>query len=369
MAFDTTTLDLILAGEQAAALARLDQGHPDEYQVTIGAAVERLVTASAATSGTTQTIGPGPLTFTLDAFHGWKAGYQVWIAEDGDPVNNYVLGALSVDETPSGDITVIIDRQVGSGTFSAWSLLLASFVTAATVAPPFSRADGGWGVDMNADPASGRAGVEVPWMKKVVTAVRTQPGSPVVGFYLVLGPSAFGADWPTHEWEIAEWDNSVWTFTMPNNGDFSITDDTGEAWIYSLPLDIQLLVGGETRDAEVLGGVIAPYAITPDHWNTGPTFNSIGGVGGRTALLVIYVWSGVLDSFVTLPDPKLVLPPGRRILIRNKSGSQKKVDVDGAATIDGSTEILIPDDGTVEFGIFSPTANPPGVDDEWTQLR
>lgn len=368
MAYDTTTLDLIeeeTAPAEAAALARLDAGHPLEYQVTTGAAMQRVGKKLRSTSGSSETIGAGPLSFVLDAFLGWKQGDQVFISEDGDPESNYITGSLAADQLPAGDITVTVNTTQGSGTFTAWSLLLTVFVTAATVAPPFTLADGAFGADMAATPEVGRANVQVPKMQSVIKADFTQPGSPAVGTYLVLGPGAGGADWPGHEWEWATWSGSAWSFIAPANGDFTISDDRGEVWRYSATLDTQLQVGGENFDAEPVGGVSGGTTIISDNWNTGPVF---GIIGGRNALLVLYIVSGAVDTFVTLPVANNVALPGRRVILRNKSGSQKKVNITGGGMIDDATEISIPDDASAELGIYSTGFDFPGISDVWTQL-
>ncbi len=361
MAFDPTTLNLIVAGDEAGAITRLDAGHPNELLVTMGATIERAAAQLRATSTTSITIGAGPFVFTIaEGNLSWRQGDQVVIRDAIDPDLNFMNCSLTADQdSGTGDITVSVDSSTGSGTFTSWELLLTVFILAATVSPPFTLTQGGLGTDAStpAGVAIARANLEVPRMVIVAGAVQVLTSEPA-GTYLALDGATGNLAGLDHR--IIFWDGAVVTGSeIPSDGDFTL--DSDELWIFSDTLGTQERVGGIITDPTIEKSAgLAPLTLTADSWDI--------GTGGRGAHLILYVTGGAVDLFITIPDAITLPAPARRVTIRNKSGSSKKVNVTGGGTIDASSEVSIADNATAEFGVFSPDDSGPPVVPEWTQL-
>lgn len=232
MAFDSQTLNLIIAGDEAGAIVRLDAGHPNELLNTMGATIERAAAQLRATSATSNTIGPGPFTFTITEGNlSWRQGDQVVIraasAPPFEPETHFMNCTLTADQDAgTGDITVSVDSSVGSGTPTSWELLLTVFILAATVAPPFTQAQGAFGTDVStpAGAAIGRDGLEIPRMVKLA-GVESDPvaAEVIVGLsssvFILVADGGTGA-FATHDNEIAELTApATWAFTVPQESD------------------------------------------------------------------------------------------------------------------------------------------------------
>jgi hypothetical protein len=71
------------------------------------------------------------------------------------------------------------------------------------------------------------------WLNSAQDILGTPPGSPILGSrYLVSG--TLTGDFVSHQDEIAQWNGSSWTFTVPEIGSFiSIDDETDGVYLYS----------------------------------------------------------------------------------------------------------------------------------------
>ncbi len=218
--FDTTTFQLILDGEKAAATDALDLGHPDEFIEVTGAAAQYASAAYAGSSPTSITIGVATHVFTLDSARFWKAGTPVRILATGFE-SNFMDGALDSDEA-SGIITVTTTSVTGSGTFTSWTILVLSSAT--TVAsPPLGIVDGG---TAGTTTITARDGIEVHRWLDTIGRKATPPGGPSPGdTYIVL--TGTGA-WSGQDDDFAVWNGASWDFETPLKGDSaSIDADNG----------------------------------------------------------------------------------------------------------------------------------------------
>lgn len=209
---DYTILDLLIAGNFAAANEALENGHPDAFGNTVAAAALTGLTAKDATSGTSLQIGVGEKVLTLAAPRSWKAGMPIHIAEDGDPNNRFMQGYLSQDEATGGVLTVQVTSVKGSGTFTAWTLF-ALFATTTVASPPIAEADGGFAAS---DWETGRRNVElirgmqVSGVTPSPAAGETWVGENGLDEILV---SAGGFDeFASKDWQIATWVDDHWEF-------------------------------------------------------------------------------------------------------------------------------------------------------------
>jgi hypothetical protein len=89
------------------------------------------------------------------------------------------------------------------------------------------------------------------WQESVLDKdLSTPPGGPGVGDRYIVNPTGTGA-WAGHDNEIAEWDGSVWVFSVPDNGTVAKVEDEnlwymsdGAAWsVWNLPIDHGGLLG------------------------------------------------------------------------------------------------------------------------------
>jgi len=72
------------------------------------------------TSSTSNSIGTGAKTFTVDAGKSWVAGMWVLIADTADPATNYMAGAITSYSGTS--LVVSVSVTGGSGTKTAWTI-------------------------------------------------------------------------------------------------------------------------------------------------------------------------------------------------------------------------------------------------------
>lgn len=239
--FDPTILDLIIAGEKAAATDALDAGHPDAFVETIGAVVENVRLIPEATSGSSHTIGTGLKLFALDQPRGWKAGLPVFIRDTADPTVNWMAGRLTVDESGVGEITVEVELVGGSGTYTSW-LISAILSVATVVSPPVAVADGGTGATTE---EGARSSLTVALTKPVLDVQGTPAGTPSVGDTYLVWPTGTGA-WAGHDDEWAIWNGSTWDFQQPQPGNltFSKSHDVEafvppeSVWVYGPPWQV-----------------------------------------------------------------------------------------------------------------------------------
>lgn len=212
--FDDTGLNAIRAGDTAGADA-FHSNHPSGYYNTIGATSERAESANRATSGSSVTIGVGSKVFALAESRGWLLGYPVYIYDDTvDPVNNYMVGTLSADES-GGVITVNVTRTSGAGTFTSWVILL-TVATSTVVSPPVAIADGGTSAT---NAVTVRQNFDVAASYDVRAFATAPDGFDPAGRYLVADAGAAGA-WAGHEGEYAITAGfNDWAFTSPERGD------------------------------------------------------------------------------------------------------------------------------------------------------
>lgn len=81
---------------------------------------------TSATSSTSNTIGVGSKTFTIQTGKAFVVGQWVTIADTAAPSTNYMLGAITAHNSGTGSITVNVESFAGSGTITSWSLGLSA---------------------------------------------------------------------------------------------------------------------------------------------------------------------------------------------------------------------------------------------------
>ena len=73
----------------------------------------------SATSTTTNTIGTGTKTFTVETGKGFVAG-QIVIISDSSNVSNYMIGQINSYVSNTGVLTLVVSSTGGSGSISSW---------------------------------------------------------------------------------------------------------------------------------------------------------------------------------------------------------------------------------------------------------
>lgn len=323
MSIGETILDLILNEEDSAANTALASGHPAAFLDTCRAVLARALTANSATSISSVTIGTGTRTFTLDSARGFPSGTPVYIMETGSPSSNFMVGALSADETDLGVITVNVTSTSGSGTFTSW-IILALFATATVVSPPVAIADGGTGATAK-DVA--KQNLEAATLLEVLSVIQSEDPSllsPTTGDrYLSI--NCIG-DWLGHDDEVAEWDGSAWVFYTADAGALLYAADTGDLLAFGIASANSLDAG-----ASAWRYVNVPRLLEAVNLAGGGSVTSSQAAGRR---VVVVNSSG---ATVTLPP---VTVPGYEIVIVNTHPSGTiTINVASAGTINGASSI------------------------------
>lgn len=167
-------------------------------------------------------IGTGSKSFTLTVPKGWKAGTPVLIMADSDPLNKYMAGKLTVNETAGGVITVNVTTIGGTGTLAAWTIIAGALIGFVVPTPPVTVADGGTGATTA---AGARTNFEIVRRVKVKGWRSSPPGSPSTGDLWLVGDAPTGA-WASQEAKWATWDGAAWTFEAPADGDLTYVLDS-----------------------------------------------------------------------------------------------------------------------------------------------
>lgn len=90
----------------------------------------------SGTSTSSNTIGTGSKTFTIETGRGFVAGMTVRIGDTAAPNSNYLEGTVTSYNSTTGVLVVNATATLGSGTFTSWSVRvpsLPSLVTGATI--------------------------------------------------------------------------------------------------------------------------------------------------------------------------------------------------------------------------------------------
>lgn len=209
--FNSTGVDLALAGDVPGFNNWNDANWPDGFRETVGATVERALEGYVTTSGSSVTIGVGSKAFALDSDRSWTSGTPVYITENGDPENNYMVGKLSADVT-GGIATVNVTSVSGTGTFTAWTIQVL-FAVSTLLSPPLGFADGGHGAS---SPEGARANLEVSRWRLVDQYRASNEFFPAeIGKLYVFGPDS--PDLSAHAY--ATWDGLAYTYEPIADGD------------------------------------------------------------------------------------------------------------------------------------------------------
>jgi len=97
--------------------------------VTDSAANAALAATNIATIGTSTTsnsIGTGAKTFTVESSKEFAIGMELKVADDAAPTTNYMIGIATTSFTGDGSLGITIQTAVGSGTKSAWTITTAT---------------------------------------------------------------------------------------------------------------------------------------------------------------------------------------------------------------------------------------------------
>lgn len=234
--FDTQFLSAALAAENPAGQAAFHDlmlaQWPQSVLNLMGAAAQMLGNSLVRTSSTSATISLGAKSFTASAPSGFvmPAGTPFLVTADADPSNTWMWGKMTADETNEGVIALNVEIINGSGSYTAWTLTAITLIPQ-LIDPIVSRAQGGWGVNMETAPAQGRAAVEVPHSIIIYAAVDSVPGSPVAGRYYLskFTGSGFIADyiykWTGSSWEQAIVDFGSFVYILSTEPGVTIIDD------------------------------------------------------------------------------------------------------------------------------------------------
>ena len=337
--FDPTTLNLVLEGNKSAAMVRLDDGHPEELLETMGATIERAAILQRATSSDSHTVGPGPFVFTINEGDlGWKAGDFVVITDTTDPLANYMLCRLSADQDPSGDINVNVEYQVGSGLSTSWTIVLTVFILAATVAPPFTLAQGTAGSDMStyAGAQVGRGNWSIAWTIPVRDFDVADPTATDAwndgDLGHVAGAGTLGA-FIGHEEAIFRRNSlGVFSFADPGslrNGDVAYEGDYGVSGVY---LERRYFNSDQAQWVQIE----RPQGVT----HGGPLTGGANTISVTDALPrdLSFELSGA-GAILTLPDPADWGSNLPRITVWSDDGNTKTLNVAGGLNINGITSL------------------------------
>ena len=80
----------------------------------------------SATSTTTNTIGTGTKTFTIETGKGFVAGQAIMITSNSNPTALYMIGQVVAYDINTGALSVNVNSASGSGTLNDWTLSLSA---------------------------------------------------------------------------------------------------------------------------------------------------------------------------------------------------------------------------------------------------
>ena len=115
----------VLAGNGGKAILVNTGGTALEAVLLISQAI-----AVTGNSTTSNTIGTGAKTWTIETGKAFAAGMEVKIVENADPVNNFVTGVVTDYDTVTGVLSVTVTGTTGSGTFTAWTATQTNLILA-----------------------------------------------------------------------------------------------------------------------------------------------------------------------------------------------------------------------------------------------
>jgi len=106
-------------------------GYRDEAEVSANTASAAAVTAfsspsTSASSSTSNTIGLGELTFTIETGKNFVAGMSLMIASGGTPTANWMHAIIDSYNSATGALVVWVDLINGTGTFTSWVISLTA---------------------------------------------------------------------------------------------------------------------------------------------------------------------------------------------------------------------------------------------------
>lgn len=324
--FPTTALDLILAGDRVGAQDVLAQTHPEGFIDVIGALSERYEAKDLATSGSSVSIGTGTKVFALAAARDWINGQPVYIMEDGDPSGNVMVGKLSVAEA-LGVITVNVTSILGSGTFTAWTILsLFSVTTVAST--PVAVADGGTGVTTA---SAARSGFELIRVFQILSVLSDPPGTPNSGDAHLVGEAATAA-YAGNEGKITTYNGASWDFETPTEGDQAY--DQGD--------DYQYLYKAIAQPTGLWFDSFWSIFQDTNRWNSRTIIDADVTLTAQDHRKVVMASALTTPRTITLPNPGDVIG-GELILVRsNISAHNMTVNSAGGGQIDGLSSINLP---------------------------
>jgi len=128
LAGDITAGAMIVAKYDGSAFRLVGGGNIVENERLLAqAAAATAVNApgTIAHSTTPMTIGTGSRTFNIEPGKAFGEGQTVSIAAAFDPTKQ-MIGVIIVNDTVSGGMQVIVSTTAGSGSFSAWTVAIAS---------------------------------------------------------------------------------------------------------------------------------------------------------------------------------------------------------------------------------------------------
>lgn len=144
------------------------------------AAGDAVVGSSTAygTSSTSNSIGTGSKTWTIETGRGFQLGQYVIIADTAAAATNYMLGRITAYNSGTGSLTVTVDTTAGSGTKTAWVVSLGAVAGRPAATAANARAGTSSTVDLT------------PLSLFQAMAFQTLTDAPTIAWDMANGPNA-----------------------------------------------------------------------------------------------------------------------------------------------------------------------------------
>lgn len=95
-------------------------------EAAVSAATAINAPGTTATSTTSNTIGTGSKTFTIQTGKAFVVGQWVTIADTAAPSTNYMVGIITAHNSGTGSITANVSITLGGGTLNSWSIAMTA---------------------------------------------------------------------------------------------------------------------------------------------------------------------------------------------------------------------------------------------------
>jgi hypothetical protein len=125
------------AGQANTVAGEVNQNRLDAEAAETAAAASAVAGAASAssaiaapgtqaTSTSSNTIGTGSKTFTIQTGKAFSVGQSVVVADTSAPSTNWLFGQITAHNSGTGSITINVTRAEGSGTLTDWTLSISA---------------------------------------------------------------------------------------------------------------------------------------------------------------------------------------------------------------------------------------------------